>query len=385
MPVRGHIDRCDAQLIQGWIMWVHDPAKRIEVEVLFHGVVVAQGIADRYRMDVRDAGFGDGCSGFSIHTPPAIAALDLTQIVVRPKGVEAYLVQRRQRVEPPATPAPRQASASTVRFVPEPSEPRFWTDRDDWFDILCARHRSGTFTDEVADEVCRFKRDGVIVHRRAASSWLVEMAQRSLALAQTQPPQGLRIERQTSAGDFELLPAPAAPLSDTDVLVDPHAYSASVRSLQAAPAGIALLSALFGEMPLLFRSRAPAGLASSCTGRPQLKGSVLNCLLVLRASKAERGSVAYRLGSHGHGADGGGENSLPTRVLKAEPGSLVIWHPDLVWTREAEQPDDGDGQVVLSCFAPASAASRFSDEAFPSQESHGCRFVSKYHHIAALV
>ena len=93
IPFRGFIDHCSANRIIGWLMWEHAPLERIECEVLFHGVVIARGIADQFRLDVKEAGFGDGSCGFSIPLPEFMATRDLRQVVVRPRGADALILQ----------------------------------------------------------------------------------------------------------------------------------------------------------------------------------------------------------------------------------------------------------------------------------------------------
>ena len=52
--------------VEGWAFDGDTPAARVRVRVRVDGRVVADAIADRFREDVRDAGFGDGFSGYSV-------------------------------------------------------------------------------------------------------------------------------------------------------------------------------------------------------------------------------------------------------------------------------------------------------------------------------
>ena len=66
MNVHGHIDLVEANLIEGWVIDYENPTKRLPVFVVVKQRVVAQGIADQLRPDLRAAKIGDGRCAFSL-------------------------------------------------------------------------------------------------------------------------------------------------------------------------------------------------------------------------------------------------------------------------------------------------------------------------------
>lgn len=66
MNVHGHIDLVEANLIEGWVIDYENPTKRLPVFVMVKQRVVAQGIADQLRPDLRAAKIGDGRCAFSL-------------------------------------------------------------------------------------------------------------------------------------------------------------------------------------------------------------------------------------------------------------------------------------------------------------------------------
>jgi hypothetical protein len=66
LNVHGHIDLVDAGLVEGWVIDYENPAKRLPVFVMVKRQVVAQGIADQLRPDLKAAKIGDGRCAFSL-------------------------------------------------------------------------------------------------------------------------------------------------------------------------------------------------------------------------------------------------------------------------------------------------------------------------------
>ena len=79
-PLQGHLDRCEAGVVQGWAFDAANPDMAVCLEVVVDGVVVGLVDADQYRWDVRAAGFGGGRSGFHFALPHPLALVD---VVVR--------------------------------------------------------------------------------------------------------------------------------------------------------------------------------------------------------------------------------------------------------------------------------------------------------------
>ncbi|WP_162674496.1 hypothetical protein [Vibrio variabilis] len=75
---RGFIDNFDAGSIRGWIFneQVHSEAN--EFYVALQGDIIAKGIANEFRKDLEQAGFGDGKCSFSLSL-----SLPLSSLVAR--------------------------------------------------------------------------------------------------------------------------------------------------------------------------------------------------------------------------------------------------------------------------------------------------------------
>lgn len=66
VSIHGHFDDIVNGHADGWVLIPQQPQRRAEVEILCDGRVVARGLADRFRADLRDAGIGDGHCAFSL-------------------------------------------------------------------------------------------------------------------------------------------------------------------------------------------------------------------------------------------------------------------------------------------------------------------------------
>lgn len=65
MPIRGSLDRCDDELIEGWVMLVDLPEKKLLLEAVLGDQIIGQFVADQFRADLQAAGLGDGACAFS--------------------------------------------------------------------------------------------------------------------------------------------------------------------------------------------------------------------------------------------------------------------------------------------------------------------------------
>jgi GT2 family glycosyltransferase len=69
--ISGHLDFFDGSHIVGWITDRSQPATRLTIDVSLDGVPVARVVADQFRADVLEQGFGDGRYGFRFLAPDA--------------------------------------------------------------------------------------------------------------------------------------------------------------------------------------------------------------------------------------------------------------------------------------------------------------------------
>ncbi len=72
-PYRGHVDGYNGHEIYGWVVRNAENAGGLSVGLFVSGGLMATTVAAVFRADVRDAGIGDGHSGFAIPVTAAIA------------------------------------------------------------------------------------------------------------------------------------------------------------------------------------------------------------------------------------------------------------------------------------------------------------------------
>ncbi len=86
----GYIDGMSGLTVFGWAFNKADPEERVEVVVLVDGEPVAEGMADKFRQDLLDAGIGDGKHAFEITIPEEYAdgKEHEVKVVVRRTGKE---------------------------------------------------------------------------------------------------------------------------------------------------------------------------------------------------------------------------------------------------------------------------------------------------------
>lgn len=65
-PLQGFTEAITRHVARGWARDPAEPARRVVVRAVAQGRVIGEAVADLFRGDVRDAGFGDGNCGFVI-------------------------------------------------------------------------------------------------------------------------------------------------------------------------------------------------------------------------------------------------------------------------------------------------------------------------------
>jgi hypothetical protein len=97
----GQVERVeDATVVVGWAVDVSQPHRRVVVECVQDGRVLATAVADRPRADVRSVGLGDGDCGFRIAVPAdALRDDDPPTVRVRAQGTRQYLEPGDVRLE----------------------------------------------------------------------------------------------------------------------------------------------------------------------------------------------------------------------------------------------------------------------------------------------
>lgn len=87
-------------MVTGWVRLPADPVRRLRVAVLFARAWRVETVADRWRPDLADAGLGDGCCGFAVPMPDALAGREHDVDIRLPDFPEARLTGTPRRVVP---------------------------------------------------------------------------------------------------------------------------------------------------------------------------------------------------------------------------------------------------------------------------------------------
>jgi hypothetical protein len=82
MVILGSLDRCDSELIEGWITATDHPHSKFALEALLRDQPIGQFIADQYREDLHSAGIGDGKCAFRFEMPAFIPKSEVRAVVV---------------------------------------------------------------------------------------------------------------------------------------------------------------------------------------------------------------------------------------------------------------------------------------------------------------
>ncbi len=87
-PLRGYIDQLTAQIISGWAQNISSPEAPICLDIYCDERRIGRVLADMYREDVRDAGYGSGFHGFEFALPQGVTG----SITVRRSTDQAMLM-----------------------------------------------------------------------------------------------------------------------------------------------------------------------------------------------------------------------------------------------------------------------------------------------------
>lgn len=91
LRIRGALERSDGERIAGWIALVESADNVPIIEIVIDGRIVGRVEAKQFRSDVKEAGFGDGRSGFEFRFPPGISKEEATSAKLRLLGTDLYL------------------------------------------------------------------------------------------------------------------------------------------------------------------------------------------------------------------------------------------------------------------------------------------------------
>jgi hypothetical protein len=91
----GHLDsnveRIENGFVEGWAVDRASPLRPVEIDISVDGVLVARGLANRYRTDLEMAGLGDGRCGFRIAVPENVGSLSNLSVRRTADGAELHM------------------------------------------------------------------------------------------------------------------------------------------------------------------------------------------------------------------------------------------------------------------------------------------------------
>ena len=70
MSIKGHIDRCDRERLEGWVFSPAEPDRQFALQIFTGELLLGEVVADRMRADLQAAGYGSGRCAFSYTMPP---------------------------------------------------------------------------------------------------------------------------------------------------------------------------------------------------------------------------------------------------------------------------------------------------------------------------
>jgi phytanoyl-CoA hydroxylase len=250
MDIVGHMDRCDAALVEGWVYSPDEMNRRFVLQVFAGTALLGETVADRFRQDLLDAGFGDGHCAFSFALPAQLGASARRDMRLRITGSSVYLLAEADTILGAAAEAdaPAESARGTVsRFG------GLWIDRTDWIDRLAEKHRRGEFSDDLTLAIFRFVRDGALIIRNAVLPATVNALNAAIERIWAVPPEGLVMETFEPDGVQRFIPPDLQYRDGRTKLLDLYAYSEAARRAIAAPNVIAFLAAIFDDTPKAFQ------------------------------------------------------------------------------------------------------------------------------------
>jgi hypothetical protein len=401
LEIRGSLDRIDPSALEGWLTLIHAPEQKIPLDIMLNGRLLGQCIADRHRPDLEDAGIADGACAFRFDLPAFVPAASLNQITLRISGSPLLLEIPNRKTEP-AGPAHR---ATISQFG------GLWIDRSDFIDQLALKHRNGLLSDDVADQITRFVRDGYIVLKAAVRAQLLDAINADIDRVWFNPPPGLQIETFEPDGVMRYLPPDARWRDGATKMLDLYSVSAAAREAIASPMLLAFLSAIFEAAPKAFQGltfwNGSQQAIHKDTAYVKIDSNPLHLAaswLALEDIQPGTGELEYYVGSH-RAPDflfGGTSKWMEAHAddhpaflaslhadaekfghvkksFLAQAGDVLIWHADLAHGGAPIQQPGRTRRSLVTHFCPA------SDEPFyrrtanhPGVALNGFEFISQY-------
>jgi phytanoyl-CoA hydroxylase len=401
MRIIGHVDSCNASFIEGWITSPDANEPKISLEFVLDEEVIGRCVADLFRQDLKDAGFGDGHCAFHFPTPPLIPKSDISRIIVRLENSSVLL--------PIDSAKPAQSAATRTETIS-----RFgglWIDRYDWVDRLAMKHRKGEISDELSVAIFRFVRDGYVVIKGAVSPAVVDRVNEDIDRFWVSPPAGLVVETFEPDSILRVIPPHVSVQAGRTKMLDAYTCSNTAREAIAAPLVIEFLSAIFEDQPKAFQglgfwngSQQAIHKDSAYVKIDSNPMHLAATWLALEDIQPGTGELEYYIGSH-HAPDylfGGSYKWMESHPeehdhflqslhddakslghLKGsflgKKGDVLVWHADLAHGGSVITQPLLTRKSLVTHFTPSADEPFYRrDTSYREAEQGGIRFVSAF-------
>jgi hypothetical protein len=91
MKISGHLDLCGSDLIEGWL-YCDSWEDGLTLQIFVADRLIGECVANAFRQDLQEAGYGDGHCGFSFKIPPEVQIQDVEETRLRLVGTPVYLL-----------------------------------------------------------------------------------------------------------------------------------------------------------------------------------------------------------------------------------------------------------------------------------------------------
>ncbi len=290
---------------------------------------------------------------------------------------------------------------------------QLWIDREDALSVIDQLQASGACTEIEANGLRDFHRDGYIVWRKVIPLEVIEALRAELPLLHHEPDRYImRLQKQILASPTE------AVLPWRSRLLDFYVPNLRARQMVLAPAITRFLHLIYQEPAMVFQSL----FFTWGTEQSMHKDTAFvvvdpPCTLTatwiaLEKIEAGQGELMYYPGSHRDplflfgeerlfwqpNQDGKGvhrkytdflhrqahEKQMVVKTFVAEPGDVLIWHPNLAHGGSTVTQPEKTRYSLVSHYCPASAKPRyFSTFGRDARQSFGDGyFSSRYYNLA---
>jgi hypothetical protein len=409
MKISGNIGRWDNAAITGWVTIDGSNAAAPQLEILIEGEVIGQCVANLFRPDVLKAGIGSGYCGFHFDFPPNVRASDTARARVRFAQSNLYLEPTAVTTKPNVFEGERSQSRFRSRFG------GLWIDRGDMIDVLADRHRNGLLSDEVADQIVRFVRDGYLIIPGAVQSDLIDSVNKDIEAFWEAPPHGLFISTPEIDGRTKIVRPDVRYRSGKTKLLDLWIFSRAARRAVANPFAMAFLRAIFEGRPKAFQSltfwngtEQDMHKDTAYVRVSQNPLAMAATWLALEDIEEGTGELNYYVGSHrspdflfggvskwmesedGHFSDehpafiqslhdDANQYNQPRKTFLAKKGDLLIWHADLAHGGAKITKTGQSRKSLVTHYCPEPLAPNYMNGAKPRAFlDFECAFMSAH-------